>query len=170
MIANKLGMTRIHRQDGSIAAVTVLKCEPLNVIGQRTTAKDGYPATIAKSGKTIKETSSTDVKLTDFSADQMIKIVGITKGKGFSGTIKRHGFSRGPMSHGSHNKRQPGSIGSGYPQRVVKGRPMPGRMGATQTTITTFVESVLDKENLLLVRGSVPGSRGTILTVEGVPQ
>ncbi|MDO8471670.1 MAG: 50S ribosomal protein L3 [bacterium] len=163
-------MTRIHRQDGSIAAVTVLKCEPLNVLGQRTTAKDGYSATIVQSGKTTKETQSDKTKLEDFTADQLVKIVGVTKGKGFSGTVKRHGFSIGPKSHGSHNMRAPGSIGSGYPQRVVKGRPMPGRLGATQTTITTFVESVLDKENLLLVRGSVPGSRGTILTVEGVQQ
>lgn len=166
VIATKQGMTRIYREDGQVIAVTVLKCDEHQNIGQRTIKKDGYEAQIIKAGKKIKETKQTEgFSLNDFNQNQTVEIVGVTKGKGFAGTVKRHGFTIGPKSHGSHNMRQPGSIGSGYPQRVVLGRPMPGRLGGLKTTIKTMVESVMPKENIILVRGSVPGSRGTVVTV-----
>ncbi len=102
-----------------------------------------------------------------FSAGDKVKISGLTKGKGFQGTIKRHNFSSGPKSHGSHNVRAPGSIGaSATPSRVFKGIRGPGRMGGgriTQRGLT--VVEVIPGQNLLLVRGAVPGARGGTVEV-----
>jgi large subunit ribosomal protein L3 len=100
-----------------------------------------------------------------FEPGQTVKIAGVSKGKGFQGTIKRHNFSRGPVSHGSHNVRAPGSIGaSATPSRVFKGIRGPGRMGGKRVTQKGLeVVEVIPGENLLLVRGSVPGPRnGTV--------
>jgi large subunit ribosomal protein L3 len=102
-----------------------------------------------------------------FSVGDTIKVSGKTKGKGFQGTIKRHNFSSGPKSHGSHNVRAPGSIGaSATPSRVFKGIRGPGRMGGgriTQRGLT--VVEVIPGQNLLLVRGAVPGPRGGTVEV-----
>jgi large subunit ribosomal protein L3 len=94
-------------------------------------------------------------------------VSGISVGKGFQGTIKRHGFSRGPVSHGSHNIRKPGSIGaSAYPSRVFKGTRLPGRMGGARVTQPGLVVHEVDVErNLLLVRGSVPGPKSGLLEI-----
>jgi large subunit ribosomal protein L3 len=102
-----------------------------------------------------------------FSSGDRVKISGLSKGKGFQGTIKRHNFKRGPKSHGSHNIRAPGSIGaSATPSRVLKGLRGPGRMGGGRVTQRglTVVE-VVPRENLMLVRGSVPGPRGSLVEV-----
>ena len=102
-----------------------------------------------------------------FSPGERIKVSGVSKGKGFQGTVKRHNFKRGPESHGSHNIRAPGSIGaSATPSRVFKGRRLPGRMGGGRVTQRglTVVEVIPD-QNLLLVRGSVPGPRGATVEV-----
>jgi large subunit ribosomal protein L3 len=102
-----------------------------------------------------------------FEVGQKVKVAGVTKGKGFQGTIKRHNFDSGPKAHGSHNKRAPGSIGaSATPSRVFKGIRGPGRMGggrATQKGLT-IVELMPDR-NLMLVRGSVPGPKGATVEV-----
>jgi large subunit ribosomal protein L3 len=102
-----------------------------------------------------------------FTPGDQVKISGRSKGKGFQGTIKRHNFKRGPASHGSHNVRAPGSIGaSATPSRVFKGLRGPGRMGGgriTQRGLT--VVEVLADQNLLLVRGAVPGPRGVVVEV-----
>jgi large subunit ribosomal protein L3 len=102
-----------------------------------------------------------------FEAGQRVKISGTSKGKGFQGTIKRHNFASGPKSHGSHNKRAPGSIGaSAWPARVMKGIRGPGQMGNKRVTQKGLeIVSIDAKENLLLVRGSVPGPRGGIVEV-----
>ncbi len=102
-----------------------------------------------------------------FEVGARVKISGVSKGKGFQGTIKRHGFGRGPASHGSHNVRAPGSIGaSATPARVVKGIRGPGQMGNVRVTQRGLeVVSVDGERNLLLVRGSVPGPRGSIVEV-----
>ena len=102
-----------------------------------------------------------------FEAGQMVKVSGISKGKGFQGTVKRHGFSRGPISHGSHNIRAPGSIGaSATPSRVFKGIRGPGQMGNKRVTQRGLeIVRVVPEENLLLVRGSVPGPRGATVEV-----
>jgi len=102
-----------------------------------------------------------------FEPGNTVKISGVSKGKGFQGTVKRHNFSRGPVSHGSHNVRAPGSIGAAaYPARVFKGIRGPGQMGNKRVTQKGLEIVALDaKENLLMVRGSVPGPRGGVVEV-----
>jgi large subunit ribosomal protein L3 len=108
-----------------------------------------------------------DVKVDVFEKGQSVKVSGVSKGKGFQGTIKRHNFSRGPVTHGSHNVRAPGSIGaSATPSRVFKGIRGPGQMGnkrVTQGGLT--VVDVIPDENLLLLRGSVPGPKGSVVEI-----
>ncbi|MEA2353864.1 MAG: large subunit ribosomal protein [Thermoleophilaceae bacterium] len=102
-----------------------------------------------------------------FEKGQTVKVSGTSKGKGFQGTIKRHNFSRGPVSHGSHNVRAPGSIGaSATPSRVFKGIRGPGQMGNKRITQRGLeVVDVRPDDNLLLLRGSVPGPRGCIVEI-----
>jgi large subunit ribosomal protein L3 len=104
-----------------------------------------------------------------FEDGQMVSVVGVSKGKGFQGTIKRHNFSRGPETHGSHNVRQPGSIGaSAYPSRVFKGIRMSGHMGAQRVTQQGLRVVRRDVENnLLLIKGSVPGAKNSVVVVKG---
>ncbi len=107
------------------------------------------------------------VTVESFEVGQVVKVAGTGKGKGFAGTIKRHNFSAGPKSHGSHNVRAPGSIGaSATPSRVFKGIRGPGRMGGKRVTQKglTIVELIPD-QNLMLVRGSVPGAKGGTVEV-----
>ena len=108
-----------------------------------------------------------DVTVEGFEAGQKVKIAGITIGKGFQGGIKRHNFSRGPVSHGSHNVRAPGSIGaSAFPARVFKGMRMPGQMGNKRRTQRGLEVAQIDAErNLLLIKGSVPGAKNSIVEV-----
>ena len=102
-----------------------------------------------------------------FEAGDKIKVAGIGIGKGFQGTIKRHNFSSGPRSHGSHNKRKPGSIGaSATPSRVFKGRKLPGLMGGKRVTqLGLTIHGVDAERNLLLVKGAVPGPKNGIVEV-----
>jgi large subunit ribosomal protein L3 len=106
-----------------------------------------------------------EVTVADFEAGQSVKVSAISIGKGFQGTIRRHGFSRGPVTHGSHNVRAPGAVGaSADPARVFPGQKMPGQMGARRITQGGAEVVEIDSErNLLLIRGSVPGPRnGTV--------
>ncbi len=107
------------------------------------------------------------VTVAAFEAGQRVKVAGVSKGKGFQGTIKRHNFSRGPVSHGSHNVRAPGSIGaSATPSRVFKGIRGPGQMGNKRATQRGLeVVDVKPDQNLLLVRGSVPGPKGATVEI-----
>jgi large subunit ribosomal protein L3 len=107
------------------------------------------------------------VKADAFAEGDMVKVAGVSKGKGFQGTIKRHGFSAGPKSHGSHNVRAPGSIGAAaYPARVFKGLRGPGQMGNKRVTQKGLTVVRVDPDrNLLLVRGSVPGPRNGVVEV-----
>jgi large subunit ribosomal protein L3 len=102
-----------------------------------------------------------------FEKGQTVKVSGISKGKGFAGTVKRHNFSRGPVSHGSHNVRAPGSIGaSASPARVFKGIRGPGQMGNKRVTQGGLeIVDVRADDNLLLVRGSVPGPKGSVVEI-----
>jgi large subunit ribosomal protein L3 len=108
-----------------------------------------------------------EVRVDVFEPGATVKVSGVSKGKGFQGTIKRHNFSAGPKSHGSHNVRAPGSVGaSATPSRVHKGIKGPGRMGGGRVTQRGLeVVEVIAKDNLLLLRGSVPGPRGGIVEV-----
>src|SRR4029077_4525405 len=108
-----------------------------------------------------------DVTVESFEAGQTVKVSGVSVGKGFQGGIKRHNFSRGPVSHGSHNVRAPGSIGaSAFPARVFKGMKMPGQMGNARATQKGLEIADIDAErNLLLIKGSVPGGRNALVEV-----
>jgi large subunit ribosomal protein L3 len=107
------------------------------------------------------------VTVETFQPGDHVKVSGISIGKGFQGTIKRHNFSRGPVSHGSHNVRKPGSIGaSATPSRVFKGIKMAGRMGGKRRTqVGLVVHSVDAERNLLLVKGAVPGPKSGLLEI-----
>ncbi len=109
------------------------------------------------------------VTVDSFEVGTRVKIAGVSKGKGFQGTIKRHNFKSGPKSHGSHNVRAPGSIGaSADPARVFKGIRGPGQMGNKRVTQPGLEIVAVDPEkNLMLVRGSVPGPRGGVVEVRG---
>ena len=184
-------------ETGSMSAVTVIQAGPCPVVQVKTVDIDGYDAVQlafdpvaerklskaelghlhkagagphrhlvelrGESGLTVGET----VTVETFEPGERVKVSGISIGKGFQGTIKRHGFTRGPVSHGSHNVRKPGSIGaSATPSRVFKGLRMAGRMGGGRVTQPGLVVHEIDPErNLLLVKGSVPGSAGGLLEI-----
>jgi large subunit ribosomal protein L3 len=108
------------------------------------------------------------VKVDLFADGDRIEVVGRSKGRGFAGTVKRHNFNRGPESHGSMNVRKPGSIGqSAYPSRVIKGTRSSGHMGDDRVTIKGLTVAKVDVENnLLMVRGAVPGANGSLVVVK----
>jgi len=184
-------------ETGVMSAVTVIEAGPCPVVQVKTVDTDGYDAVqlafepvaerklakgevghLAKagvaphrhlvemrghSGLSVGET----VTVESFEPGEPVKVSGVSVGKGFQGTIKRHGFTRGPVSHGSHNVRAPGSIGaSAYPSRVFKGMRMAGRMGGGRVTQPGLVVHEVDLErNLLLVKGSVPGPKSGIVEI-----
>ena len=182
---------------GVMTAVTVIEAGPCPVVQVKTQGEDGYDAIqLAFAAVAERKLSKAEVghlkkagvgphrHLVEFRGESElavgetvtveafepgdeIKVSGLTVGKGFQGTIKRHNFSRGPMSHGSHNVRKPGSIGaSAYPSRVFKGMKMAGRMGGTRVTQPGLVVHEVDVErNLLVVRGSVPGPKSGLLEI-----
>jgi large subunit ribosomal protein L3 len=108
------------------------------------------------------------ITLESFEVGKMVSISGKTIGKGFAGTIKRHNFARGPMTHGSKNHREPGSIGQGStPARVHKGKKMAGRLGGKQSTIKNLeIVHINTDNNILVVKGAVPGKKGNILSIQ----
>ncbi|AFV12759.1 50S ribosomal protein L3 [Thermacetogenium phaeum DSM 12270] len=108
-----------------------------------------------------------EVKVDIFNPGDYVDVQGVTKGKGFAGGIKRHGFHRGPMKHGSKYHRRPGSLGAKGPARVFKGRKLPGRAGGEMRTVKNLKVVKVDPEhNLLLVRGAVPGPRMGLLLIK----
>jgi large subunit ribosomal protein L3 len=112
-------------------------------------------------------TAGSVVKVDLFAAGEKVKVTGVTKGRGFQGVVHRHGFSGGPKTHGNTRFRKPGSVGAGTdPSRVIKGKRMPGHMGAIQRTQVGLTVAKVDAErNLLYVQGAVPGSVNGIVTV-----
>lgn len=103
-----------------------------------------------------------------FSEGDKVEVSGVSKGKGFQGVVKRHGFHGGPRTHGQkHSEREPGSIGSVWPQRVLKGKRMAGRMGSDRVTVKGLKIVKIDKENnILAIKGAIPGRRGTLLEIK----
>ncbi len=118
-------------------------------------------------GEEEEVTLGQQVTVNNFETGQKVKVAGITVGKGFQGTIKRHNFSRGPVSHGSHNVRAPGSIGaSAWPARVFKGMRLPGQMGNKRATQMGLEIADIDADrNLLMIKGSIPGHRNSIVEI-----
>lgn len=194
ILGKKIGMTEVYDERGTVHPVTVVLAGPCIVTDIRTKEKHGYNAIqvgflpakkpnkpmqgILKENK-LKHLKEFRVEKTDdfkvgqeikadiFKAGDIVKVSGITIGKGFQGTIKRWHHHRGPMGHGSKSHRIPGSIGAGTtPGRVYKGRRMAGRMGAKQATLkNVFVVKVDPEKNLVLLRGSVPGPNNNIVEI-----
>ena len=170
-------VTAIRRPDRDGYAAVQLAADPVSPEDKLTKAelghlkKAGAPAMRAlvefrdEGGEETKV--GDDVTVASFEPGQRVKVSAVSIGKGFQGTIKRHNFSRGPTSHGSHNIRAPGSIGaSADPARVFKGTAMPGQMGARRVTQRAARVVEIDEErNLLLIRGSVPGGKNATVEV-----
>ena len=197
IIGKKVGMTQLFTEDGAVVAVTVIEAGPCPVVRVKSGEADGYDAVqlaygeakqkhlnkpetghLAKAGvgphRHLKEfRGRTELVVGDtvtveaFGPGDHIKVTGTSKGKGFAGTVKRHNFGRGPVSHGSHNIRKPGSIGaSATPSRVFKGQKMAGQMGGRRVTqVGLSIHSVDTERNLLLVRGAVPGPKNGIVEI-----
>ena len=110
-----------------------------------------------------------EIKISDFSIGDKITAVAISKGKGFQGVVKRHGFHGGPKSHGQKDKlRAPGSIGASWPQFTIKGMKMAGRMGSDKVTIKNLEVIEVDEENnIIAIKGAIPGRRGTLVMLKG---
>ncbi len=198
LIGKKLGMTQVFSEDGTRVPVTVIEAGPCPVTAVRDSGRDGYAAvqlafgeapehklTRAQLGHLKKAGAGparTLVEFRDqgehevgevltveqFEPGQKVKVSGVAIGKGFQGTVRRHNFGRGPVSHGSHNVRAPGSIGaSADPARVFKGVRMPGRMGGKRITQRQLEVVEVDSDrNLLLVKGAVPGPRDSTVEVK----
>lgn len=108
------------------------------------------------------------IDVTTFEIGDAVQVTATSKGKGFAGTVKRHNFATGPKTHGSHNYRAPGSIGSGFPQHVFKGMRMAGRMGHDQVTVTGLKIVVIDADNgVLAISGAVPGPKRGLVVIQG---
>ena len=176
LLGRKLGMTQVFDpEDGHVERVTVVEAGPCWVTGKRTADRDGYDAVQLAYGDVREKRLSkpelghlAQVSVADvFEKGQTVKVSGVSKGKGFQGTVKRHNFSRGPVSHGSHNVRAPGSIGqAATPSRVFKGIRGPGQMGNKRRTQKGLeIVDVRADENLILLRGSVPGPKGSIVEI-----
>lgn len=195
MLGKKIGMTQIFNEEGHAIPVTILQVGPCTITKiQNNKIQIGYeyinPKKVNQSNlgyfnklkipcfRYLKEYQSTSSNLNNlktglvytikqFKKGNFINISGISIGKGFSGYQKRHHFSRGPMSHGSKNHRQPGSIGAGTtPGRVFPGKKMAGRMGYNKVTIKNLqVIDIHIKDNILIVKGSVPGKKGNLLQI-----
>ncbi|MDI6777868.1 MAG: 50S ribosomal protein L3 [Patescibacteria group bacterium] len=190
ILGRKLGMSTIYDEKKGALNVTLVECEP-NVITQlRKNEKDGYEAVQiglikrkAKSEKRkakenyfkIKEfkTEAKDLKVGDmldinqFQVGDKVKVSGTTKAKGFQGVVKRHGFKGSPKSHGhKHDLRAPGSIGATFPEHVIKGKRMAGRMGGVRASVKNLEVVEIDKENnILFLCGAVPGVKGRIVEI-----
>lgn len=174
-------MTRIFDKDGISRSVTAVEAKPAEISAILDEKKAGYNAVKVKiqNRKKIKMTEfRTDkaasdqfkigekLEVSSFAVGDKVMVVGKSKGKGFAGAIKRHGFSRGPETHGSDHHRRVGSIGSMFPQHVFRGQKMPGRMGSDRVTIKNL--EILDVDpahNVILIAGAIPGSNGSEVLV-----
>jgi large subunit ribosomal protein L3 len=197
LLGKKLGMTTLFDDTKGALNVTMIACQENTVKMNRTLEKDGYLAVqleIDKTGKkTIRKEFRIDkgvatgdrvelskelekypldgkVNVSLFEVGERVNIAGVTKAKGFQGTVKRHGFAGGRKSHGGkHDLRKPGSIGATFPEHVIKGRRMAGRMGGeNMTALNLTVVYVSEAEGLIGVRGAVPGVNGRVVKITGV--
>jgi len=198
LLGQKLGMTQVFLDSGRAVPVTVIEAGPCRVSQVKTKDRDGYSAVqlafreqpdrkvskpvkghFAKANlpahRHVREFRATGevrvgatVTVSLFTKGELVDVVGVSKGKGFQGVVKRHHFAGGPESHGSMFHRAPGSIGSSSsPSRVWKNKPLPGHMGAVRVTAQALqVVDVRPEEHLLFVRGAVPGARGSLVAIQ----
>jgi large subunit ribosomal protein L3 len=197
LITRKVGMTSTISQDGVVQAITLLSVADHTVLHHKTAEKDGYTAVqfgtetakkLSKSvaghvknakvmPKIIREFRMTEIpqelnvgsKISAdvFSVGDKVQVTGLTKGKGWAGTIRRHNFHRGRKTHGGRSYRRPGSIGSMYPQHIFKGTRMAGQLGHEQITVRGLKVALVDTElGVIGVTGAVPGPKKGILLVK----
>lgn len=196
LITRKIGMTSVIDDKGAAIAVTLLLASPNIVTQLKTDEVDGYTALqlgfdkdkklakpqlghfkkSAASPKIIREIRTSEpneLKIGDhlaadsFIIGDQVDVTGISRGKGFAGTIKRHRFQRGPKTHGGQSYRRPGSIGSMFPQRILPGKKMAGHMGHQQATVRRLKVALVDKElGVIGVTGAVPGPRKGIVLIK----
>lgn len=177
ILGEKIGMTQIWSDKGKLIGATVVRAEPNIVIrqgdrsfvatktkGKANKAQSLFTKAVESTRgvwvKEVKDIETDTLGVDQFKVGDVVTVTATTKGKGFAGTIKRHNFHRGPMSHGGDNHRGPGSIGAQRPQRVPKGQKMGGHMGAvTLTGRGNKVLSVEAAENILVISGNIPGPR-----------
>ena len=199
IIGKKIGMTQVFDQDGKVIPVTVIQAGPCWVVQKKTQESDGYDALQigfdeAKAKRTTKPRAGhfakagvkpqrvlrewrgesdlevgAELRVDVFEPGAAIHVTGTSKGKGFQGVVKRHGFSGGPATHGSKTGRIPGSIGnSAYPGRVIKGKKLPGQMGNKQVSVRNLTVMGVDAEqNLMWIKGAVPGGRNSYVFIRG---
>ena len=187
-------MTQIFDEGGKVVPVTLVEVDPCTVTQLKTEDRDGYSAVQVGFGFSkklnkpekghlnglgefalLKEFKAVDgeykigdkIDISSFEAGEGIQIAGISKGKGFQGVVKRYNFGGGPGSHGQkHNLRTPGSIGALGPQKVFKGKKMPGRMGSDRIFVKGIKIVKVDLDNnILAISGAVPGKRGTLVEI-----
>ena len=196
ILGKKIGMSQIYGKDENVIPVTIIEAGPCFVtqIKTKDKDKDGYSAIqigfeslkdkkVKKAQKDrpyrhLREFSifnfqflqkvGDKITVDIFKEGDIVKVSGISKGRGFQGVVKRHGFKGGPASHGHrHVLRRPGSIGSSFPERVLKGRRMPGQMGAARITVRGLKIVKVDSENnLLAIVGAVPGANGGLVEIQ----
>lgn len=194
----KLGMTRVFGENGEAVGVTVIEVKPLPVVQVKTRAKDGYDAVQLGFGerrknlfrkpllghfgdltptrylKEVRLESPTELKRGDhvtvdiFKPGDRVDVIGTSKGLGFQGAVRRHGFGGGPKTHGQSDRwRAPGSVGaSSYPSRTFRGQRMAGRMGGARVSaINLRVVGVQPEQNIILLRGAVPGKERSVVRI-----
>jgi large subunit ribosomal protein L3 len=197
LLGTKTGMSQVYTEDGTLTAVTLVQVAPNVVTQVKTKEKDGYDAVQVGTGSTRKLTKAQKGHLKDlgtfpnlrefrftkagdkelsvgdtldvtlFEVGDAVKVTGASKGKGFAGVVKRHGFRGAPASHG-HKKvlRHPGSIGQRFPQHTLKGLRMAGRDGGTRTTVRNLKVIAVDAElGVLALGGAVPGPNKRLLEI-----
>jgi large subunit ribosomal protein L3 len=190
ILGKKIGMSTIYDEKLGALNVTLVECAPNSVLQIRTAEKDGYESVQiglkksklkSKNPKAVKnymkvkefKREAKDLKVDEiidinqFEIGEKVQVSGTTKAKGFQGVMKRHNFKGSPKSHGhKHDWRAPGSIGSSFPEHVLKGKRMAGRMGGERFTVKNLKIVQIDKEkNILFLRGAVPGSNGRIVEI-----
>lgn len=188
-------MSQMFDKDGKIVPVTLVSAGPCYILQKKNKEKDGYEALQfgfekiekkSKIGKSMKGKEykyikeqkiqgedalkvGDEINVSIFQEGDKVKVSGMSKGKGFQGGVKRHGFSGRNATHGvKHEHRTLGSTGRRYPQHVIKGQKMPGRMGFERVSVTNLKIVKVDTENnLLAVKGAVPGRNGILLEIKG---
>jgi len=194
ILGQKIGMSQLFDKDGKMIPVTLVLAGPCYVLQKKTKDKEGYEALQVGFGKIEKKSKikktmkgkeykyirefriqnsefripdENEINVSVFVEGEKVKVSGMSKGKGFQGGVKKHGFSGRNATHGvKHEHRTIGSTGCRFPQHVMKGRKMPGRMGYDRISVKGLKIEKIDKENnLLIIRGAVPGNKGGLLEI-----
>ena len=193
ILGKKIEMSQIFDDQGRVHPVTWLLAGPVFVTQKKSAEKDGYVSVQvgfgARKEKNVKKPQKKlgnfegfrefrgehpmnvgdKIDVSVFKEGDIVNVSGTSKGKGFQGVVKRHGFAGGPRTHGQkHSEREPGSIGATWPQRVLKGRRMPGRMGSDRVTVRNLkIIKIIPEKNLMAIEGAIPGNRGSLVEIRG---